>query len=213
MSHRHVPQIMPQKWVTGKCQGHLTETVTEKCHRQVLPKRATEVSQRKCHRQVAHRESHKVSHKKGYRKSHRKVEVFTLSHVFQVESRWSPGTLPGFCLDSRYFPGGLLWQWTPAKLGLECTWSAPGIPAIFPGLFLEFQGLQAPGLCRDSLESRYTPSCDMLLEQNYWYIWSICCLWLCLWPISNSDIFSVYYPYFFSIFWEVSLLATTASEN
>ena len=34
-------------------------------------------------------------------------EVFTLSHAFYVESRWSPGTLPlpGCYQDSRYFLG------------------------------------------------------------------------------------------------------------
>ncbi len=98
------------------------------------------------------------------------LEVFTLSHAFHMESRWSPGTLPGFYLDSMYFTGGGFWQWTPAKPGPESTWSLPGTPGTFPGFCLESQGLQAPGLGRDYLESRYSPLCDMLLETNYPYM-------------------------------------------
>src|ERR1700756_5274914 len=84
-------------------------------------------------------------------------EVFTLSHAFHVESTWSPGTLPGFYLDSLYFSGEGIWQGTPAKLDLEATWNPPGTPGVFPGLYLEFQGLQAPGPDKDDLESRCSP--------------------------------------------------------
>src|ERR1700759_184897 len=84
-------------------------------------------------------------------------EVFTLSHAFHMESTWSPGTLPGFYLDSRYFWDWkvlTIWQGIPAKPHLEHTWSTPGIPGIFPVLYLEWPVLQATGLGRDWVESR-----------------------------------------------------------
>ena len=73
-----------------------------------------------------------------------------------MHSVWSPGGVQALYQDFAWTPGILhffamegIWQGTPAKSDLESTWSVPGTPGILPGLYLESQGLQAPGLGKD----------------------------------------------------------------
>jgi hypothetical protein len=69
-----------------------------------------------------------------------RFEVFTLSHMFHVESTWTPGTLPGCYLDSWHFPdifrkyylAGNPSQIIPG-VHLDLTWISRYIACTIPG--------------------------------------------------------------------------------
>ena len=122
--------------------------------------------------------------------AHREADSHWSTLHFPPRSSQTPCGIQGLCKDFTWNPGNVqvrwfevIWQGTPAKMDLESSWTPVGISGRIQGLYLEVQGLHAPGQCLVMAGSPGTvwQFCDTFCDTFLWCLSATLCCDISLW--------------------------------